>query len=38
MTLVEEFHDWLDNCPVIWQKKWGEPVYYFDINEYEEEE
>ena len=37
-TEREMFEDWIDRCPVIWEKKWGEDTYYFDVNDEIEEE
>ena len=28
-NMSEEFHDWLEQCPVAWSKKYGESVYTF---------
>ena len=28
-NMSEEFHDWLEQCPVAWSKKHGESVYTF---------
>tara|TARA_R100001224_G_scaffold9248_1_gene4825 strand:+ start:269 stop:448 length:180 start_codon:yes stop_codon:yes gene_type:complete len=33
-NMSEEFHDWLEQCPVTWSKKYGEATYTF----WEEEE
>ena len=37
MEVLEEFFDWLDSCPVLWRKKYGEYTYYFDIEEEEQD-
>ena len=28
-TMSEEFHDWLEQCPCQWFKKYGEATYTF---------
>ena len=28
-NMSEEFHDWLEQCPVTWSKKYGEATYTF---------
>ena len=28
-TMSEEFHDWLEQCPCQWFKKYGEDTYTF---------
>ena len=28
-NMSEEFHDWLEQCPVMWSKKNGEATYTF---------
>ena len=35
-NMSEEFHDWLEQCPCHWFKKYGEPIYTF-IEEDKEE-
>ena len=35
--MSDEFHDWLDKCPVKWSKKHGEAIYTFWEEESEEE-
>ena len=37
MSERERFEEWLDECPVAWQRKWGEDTFYFDINDETEE-
>ena len=27
--MSEEFHDWLEQCPCVWVKKYGENIYTF---------
>ena len=39
--MSEEFHDWLDRCPVTWSKKHGEATYTFweeERDEYSQKE
>ena len=36
-NMSEEFHDWLEQCPCHWFKKYGEPIYTF-IEDDEENE
>ena len=35
--MSDEFHDWLEKCPVQWSKKHGEAIYTFWEEESEEE-
>ena len=40
-NMSEEFHDWLDSCPVTWSKKHGEATYTFweeERDEYSQKE
>ena len=33
----DDFHDWLEKCPVQWSKKYGESVYTFWEKDEDEE-
>jgi len=35
--MSDEFHDWLEKCPVQWSKKHGEAIYTFWEVESEED-
>ena len=35
--MSDEFHDWLEKCPVQWSKKHGEAIYTFWEERSEEE-
>ena len=34
-NMSEEFHDWLEQCPVAWSKKHGEATYTFWEDEHD---
>ena len=34
-NMSEEFHDWLEQCPVTWSKKYGEATYTFWEDEHD---
>ena len=37
--MSDDFHDWLEKCPVQWSKKYGESVYtYWEKDEDEHKE
>ena len=35
--MSDDFHDWLEKCPVQWSKKYGESVYTFWEKDEDEE-
>ena len=36
--MSDDFHDWLEKCPVQWNKKYGESVYTFWEKDEDEDE
>jgi len=37
-NMSEEFHNWLEQCPVMWSKKYGEATYTFWVPQFYEDE